>query len=177
MMSNRKSVFVWALIAGLTPAHAYDRKQVAPMVMPNFNQPDLSANNNTYTLTPEELKYDCKRLTGRTQIRIRQLRSTTADKPTSEVARGLQQAATPFVGGTNRGIDPQGDNARDLAAIKAYNAQLAAKGCQTFNVDAELAPGAANAPRPVPKPKPAAAAAPSKAPAAAAPPLPAAKAP
>ena len=175
-MLKRTSTIVLALIAFCGAADAFDRKKVAPAIVPDFNQPDLSANNNTYTLTPEEQKLDCKKLTGRTQLRIRQLRSTMVDKKTSELARGMQQAATPFVGGTTRGIDQNGDNARDLAAIKAYNVQLAAKGCQTFNVEAEPAPGATTAPRPIPKAKPAAAAGtaaavPAKAPAATPPPV------
>ena len=157
-MIIKTGTMMLALIACTVNANAFDRKKVAPSIVPDFNQPDLSASNNTYTLTPEEQNLDCKKLTGRTQIRIRQLRSTMADKKTSELGRGLQQAATPFVAGTKRGIDPDGDNARDRAAIKAYNTQLAAKGCQTFNVEAELAPGATTAPRPIPKAKPAAAA-------------------
>jgi hypothetical protein len=138
--------------AGKSPAFKSSRKTIAPTIIPNFNQPDLSAKNSAYTLTAEDQKLDCKKLSGHIQIRIRQLRSTSVDKPTSGLSRTLQQAATPFVAGTTRGINPHGDNARDLGMIQAFNGQLKAKGCQAFNLDADLAPGATHTPRPIPKP-------------------------
>lgn len=129
------------------------RSKISPTIIPNFNQPDLSAKNNAYTLSDDELKLDCKKLNGHMQIRIRQLRSTRNDTKTSTLSRGMQQAATPFVAGTTRGINPDGDNARDLSMLKAYNGQLQAKGCQAYNLDADLAPGATHTPRPLAKVK------------------------
>ncbi len=134
-------------------ASAAERQKIAPTIIPNFNQPDLSVNNSAYTLKPDELKYDCKKLTGHMQLRIRQYRSTSADKKTSELSRGMQRAATPFVAGTNRGIDPEGDNARDLSMLKAYNKRLAEKNCQPFDLDTDLKPGATHDPRPIAKAK------------------------
>lgn len=145
-----------ALIASLGAtglAMAAERSKISPTIVPNFNQPDLSARNNAYTMTPEELKYDCKKLTGRVQIRIRQVRSTSVDTKTSALARGMQQAATPLLAGTTRGIDPEGDTARDLSMLKVFNARLVEKKCQPFDLEAELKPGATNDPHPIPKPK------------------------
>ena len=160
----------------LAPTQANERQKVSPTIVPNFNQPDLSAANNAYQLSEAEQKYDCKKLTGHMQIRIRQLRSTAGDTITSGLSRTMQKVATPFVGGTNRGTDPDGDNARDLSMLRAYNTQLAAKKCQTFDLDAQLKPGATEAPRAIAKPKPAAAPlvikGPAAAPAAAAAPAP-----
>lgn len=146
---------------------ADSRQKVSPTILPNFNQPDLSVANSAYTLTPEDLKLDCKKLTGRIQVRILQLRSTRGDTKTTGLARGMQQAATPFVAGTTRGIDPDGDNARDLSMLKAYNGQLAVKNCPVFDLDAQLKPGATEIPHPIPKPKPAQIAKPAATPAAA----------
>jgi hypothetical protein len=129
------------------------RGKVSPTIVPNFNQPDLSAKNNAYTLSADELKLDCKKLNGHMQIRIRQLRSTSKDTNTSALSRGMQQATTPFIAGTTRGINPDGDNARDLSMLKAYNSQLQAKGCQPYNLEADLAPGATHTPRPIAKAK------------------------
>ncbi len=129
------------------------RPKISPTIIPNFNQPDLSARNNAYTMSADELKLDCKRLTGHMQIRIRQLRSTRNDTKTSALSRGMQQAVTPFVAGTTRGINPDGDNARDLSMLKAYNGQLKAKGCQAYDLDVDLAPGATHTPRPLAKAK------------------------
>lgn len=153
---------VWLMIIGsaaalnglaASPSAAYERAKISPAIVPNFNQPDLSAANNAYKLSPEELKYDCKKLTGHMQIRIRQLRSTLADKPTSDLSHTLQKAVTPILGGTTRGTDPNGDNARDRSMLQALNGQLAAKKCQTFDLEALLAPGNTQDPRPIPKAK------------------------
>jgi hypothetical protein len=152
---------VMILLAGVAAsslggaAMAGSKHEVKPTVMPDFNQPDLSAKNNGYMLTPEDLKLDCKKLTGKIQVGILQLRSEQSLPKTSELARGLQQAATPFVAGTNRGINPEGDQARALTQLKAYNGRLAAKNCAVYDLEAELKPGATNTPRPIPKPKPA----------------------
>jgi hypothetical protein len=155
LMLTRLLAMTLAVAAGTCAADAGERQKISPTIVPNFNLGDLSANNNAYTLTPEEQKYDCKKLTGRTAIRIQQLRGTANDPNTSIVGRTMQRAATPMLGGTTRGIDPDGDRARDLSAIKAYNQQLTAKGCQPFDLDAEMKPGATGYPRPIPKGKPA----------------------
>ena len=131
------------------------RSKISPTVVPSLTPPDLSAANDGYRLSPEEINYDCKRLTGHVQLRIRQLRSTRTEPKTSEVGRTMQKVATPLIGGTNRGIDQDGDNARDLSMIKAYNGRLAAKNCPTFDLNTLLAPGNTDAPRPIPKAKPA----------------------
>lgn len=136
-------------------ALANERGKISPTIVPNFNQPDLSVNNNAYKLTPEELKFDCKKLTGHMAIRIRQLRSTMADRPTSDLSHTLQKAVTPMLGGTTRGTDPAGDNARDLSMLRELNGQLAAKKCQTFDLETLLTPGNTQDPRPIPKAKPA----------------------
>lgn len=147
---------VIALCCGWTgESTAYVRSKVAPTVVPSLTVPDLSAANDGYRLSPDEINYDCKRLTGHVQLRIRQLRSTRADAKTSEIGRTLQKVATPLIGGTNRGIDQDGDNARDLSMLKAYNGRLAAKNCATFDLERLLAPSNTEDPRPIPKPKPA----------------------
>lgn len=141
-----------ALVLGTSiEAEAYDPNKISPPIVPNFKQPDLSAANNAYTLSAAELKYDCKRLTGHMQVRIRQLRSTMADTSTSGLSQAMKQAAKPLWGGTDRGVDPAGDNARDLSKLRAYNGQLAAKNCPTFALEALLAPGNTDPPRPTPK--------------------------
>ncbi len=129
------------------------RQKVSPPIIPNFNQPDLSAANSAYKMAPEDLALDCRKLTGRMAIRIRQVRASQTETKTSGLSRGLQQAATPFIGGTTRGINPEGDTARDVGLLTAYNARLAEKNCPVFDLDAQLKPGATEAPRPIPKPK------------------------
>lgn len=91
-----------------------------------------------YQLTDDELKYDCRKLTGLMQIRILQVRGYDANKNASAAARGIQSMATPIWGGTKEGVDPEGQHRKDLAMLEAYNQRLAAKKCKTFDLDAEL---------------------------------------
>lgn len=120
-----------------------------------------------YVLSADELALDCKKLTGRMQVRIRQLRSESADPATSELSRGLQAATKPIFGGSERGIDPAAAMSRDRIMLEAYNARLKQKGCPVFDLGAALAGGQ---PRPVKPAKPPAGKEPSaKAPVPAAP--------
>lgn len=88
-----------------------------------------------YTLSPEEAEFDCKRLAGKVQIRILELRSRLSLEETSALSRTLQSAttATPL-GGSTAGLDPKGERARDFAMLQAYNAQLASKNCRSFDL-------------------------------------------
>lgn len=140
--------------AAANPAVAQNSSQkISPAVIPSFHLPDVSTANNRYRMSAEELEYDCKKLTGHIAIRIRQLRSTRTDAKTSQLARTMQHAATPLMNGTTRGIDQDGDNARDLAMLQVYNGRLTAKNCPAFNLERLLAPGNNEAPRPEQKAK------------------------
>lgn len=95
--------------------------------------------NSPYQLSEEELKYDCRKLTGQMQIRILQMRGYDTEKKASAAARGIQSLATPIWGGTKEGLDPDAQYRKDRAMLEAYNHQLAAKNCKTFDLEAELA--------------------------------------
>ena len=47
--------------------------------------------------------------------------------------------ASPLFGGSAKGADRQAVYARERAKLDAYNAELAAKGCKTLDIEAELA--------------------------------------
>ena len=98
-----------------------------------------SADAPGYVLSDEEKGIDCKRLTGRMKIRILQLRDDRKRVRSSELSRSLH-AAQGQLGGSAAGSDPDGDAARDRAMLAAYNGQLAAKGCKTLDLEAELKP-------------------------------------
>lgn len=91
-----------------------------------------------YVLSSDEKEYDCKQLTGRMQIRILELRSANPALATSGLSRTLQGASTAVFGGTKAGLDPTGEHARDLAMLEAYNRELAAKDCRSYDLDAAL---------------------------------------
>lgn len=106
--------------------------------------------DGTYELGPEELALDCKKLSGRMQVRILQLRDAGERKRSTDIARGLQTASNAAFGGSSYGTDPDGEHRRDRAILNAYNRQLAAKGCKTYDLDAELRPKpVTETPRPV----------------------------
>ncbi|KAB2939988.1 MAG: hypothetical protein K8F92_09770 [Hyphomicrobium sp.] len=106
-----------------------------------------------YQLSEEELKYDCRKLTGLMQIRILQVRGYDSNKKASIAARGMQSLATPVFGGTKEGLDPDAQYRKDLAVLEAYNRQLANKQCKTFDLAAELAATADVTPTPRDKPR------------------------
>jgi hypothetical protein len=113
-------------------------------------QPPGQVGPNGYILTEEELKLDCKKLTGRMQVRILQIRDYDPNANTTGVARTMQQGAISVFGGSTHGMSPDATNARDRAVLEAYNRQLAAKKCPTFNLDEELKPKPVKeTPRPV----------------------------
>jgi len=131
-----------------------DKPKISPTAIPSFTLPDVSASNSAYSMTPEDLAFDCKKLTGIIRVRIRQMRSASGDSGSSQLARGLQYATRPVTVGTNRGIDPAGDSARDLAQISAYNKRLTEKNCPAFDLAKELAPGNTAPPAPIRAAKP-----------------------
>ncbi len=65
-----------------------------------------------YTLSGDELEFDCKRLMGRMQIRILEIRDYNERTTTTAAARALQSGATSVFGGPKAGIDPGGSYAR-----------------------------------------------------------------
>lgn len=116
-----------------------------------------AATNGAYQLTPDEKQLDCKKLTGRMQVRILQERDYVERRPTSAVAQTMQQTSASVFGGASRGASPADDHARARAELEAYNAQLAAKGCRTFDLATELQPKPITVtPTPVQKPETAA---------------------
>lgn len=99
-----------------------------------------------YKLSAEELGYDCKRLAGRMQVRLLEARSYDPSQKSSALSRGMQSATKPVVGlllgkASGYSADPDTNHANDIAMLRAYNARLAAKGCRTYDLDAELGPG------------------------------------
>lgn len=93
-----------------------------------------------YVMTDEELKYDCKKLTGRMQVRILDLRDYAARSKSTLFSRGFQYAVTSILGGTDYGKSPDSQYARDVARLHAYNRQLVAKDCKSFNLETDLQP-------------------------------------
>jgi hypothetical protein len=103
-----------------------------------------------YTLSDEEQNLDCKALTGRTQVRILELRGHAYKTHPSELSQSVKSMTAAFsTSGQATGADAQ--YARDRARLDAYNRQLAAQKCATFDLDKELqARPSAPPPSPIP---------------------------
>lgn len=100
-----------------------------------------------YQMTAAELDLNCKQLTGRTAVRIVQLRDYASRTQTTALSRSIQGAKTTMLGGTTAGIDPDGRYAKDRAMLVAYNNRLVEKNCPSFDLDTELNPNATDPPR------------------------------
>ncbi len=137
---------VTALIVAALPATAGEKK---PKVLPKTGTIDAAG---AYQLSSDELALDCKRLTGKMQIRILQFRDYDPARKPSMVGNALHTLHNPLIGGSTRGMDPAAEHQADLAMLQAYNKRLAEKKCRTFDLEAELNPKAAGAllPRPPP---------------------------
>lgn len=94
----------------------------------------------TYQLSKDELAMDCKRLTGKMQIRILQIRDYDPARNSSQFGRSLQAFHAPLIGGSTVGSDPDARYRADRAMLTAYNHRLAEKKCRTFDLEAELKP-------------------------------------
>ena len=92
-----------------------------------------------YEMSSAERGMDCKRLTGSMQITISRLRDAGIREEPSTVASTMESWASPLFGGSGKSADRQAVYLRERAKLDAYNAELAAKGCTTLDIEAELA--------------------------------------
>ena len=92
-----------------------------------------------YTLSTEELGYDCKKLAGRMQVRILDLRGYATREKTTMASRGMHTAGKMVFGGTNSGLNTDRQYAKDMAMLETFNQRLVAKDCRSYNLSAALA--------------------------------------
>jgi hypothetical protein len=126
-----------AAVPGYTPPPLNDKK---PASGPGrtLESGDVAADGR-YEMSATEKAMDCKRLTGSIQIGISRLRDPLGRQEPSAVSATAQKLATPLYGSSGKGGDRQAVYARERAKLDAYNSELAAKGCPTLDIDAELA--------------------------------------
>lgn len=110
--------------------------EVAPSTTPGV----AGASNavDGYVLSDDERALDCKRLTGKIQIRILELRTYNTSAQTTALSRSMQSTGSTIMGGTFAGTDPQGEHGKKLAQVEAYNSELASRGCRSFDLAKEL---------------------------------------
>jgi hypothetical protein len=87
---------------------------------------------------PED-KLTCKQISGRMQIHIMQLRGFGDRQQSSALSRGIQTGFAATFGNLSHGADPQGEFSADITTLREENQRLVAKGCKSYDLDAELA--------------------------------------
>lgn len=126
--------------AAIATCFATSLALVACASNPPLNTASIAETPGAYTLSADEQDYTCKQLSGRMQIRLLAIRDYNSANNTTLASRALQSGSAAAFGGTASGTDPNTAYARDVAMLQAYNDQLAAKNCKTYNLQAELQP-------------------------------------
>ncbi len=91
-----------------------------------------------FQLSESEKKLDCRRLTGSMQIIVSRLKVADS-RPRPSATGQLMQKGAAIVGEDTSSLNIDAEVRRERARLEAYNRQLAAKGCKTMNIEAELA--------------------------------------
>jgi len=129
-----------AALAPAAPATTAEQKAAIPAAAPPATAAPGLQPDGTYVLNRSELALNCKKLAGRTVVRILQIRDYELSRKTSFASRQAQKIVTPVFGGTGYGADPDADYRRDRAIVEAYNRRLAEKRCKSFDLVKELQP-------------------------------------
>lgn len=153
-MDFSNSCFALLIPAALAGCAAAVPGFVPPDTKPKYEalvktQSGSTDNDGRYVLSPHEQQLNCKKLSGIIVVGILQLRESGERHRPTLAAKAAQGALSPVIGGSSYGMSPDADHARALARAEALNARLAEKGCPTFDLKAELAPGNTGTPAPV----------------------------
>jgi len=146
----RRLPLALALLAASAPAYAQADllKRIKPASVGKVDE------NGVYQLSEEEKGYNCKKLTGRMQVRILEIRDYHERTHGSTLAQGLKSIGSSLAGSRSSGASADARYRSDVAMLEAYNRQLASKKCRTFNLEAELTPKPAiETPTPAPRAK------------------------
>ncbi len=98
-----------------------------------------------YHMSNQEKVTNCRRLRGSMMVTISRLRHRDSETAPSALAKSANQTVAPLTGRSTKGLDRDAEYQRDRARLVAYNQHLAAKGCPTIDIDAELARSPASA--------------------------------
>lgn len=132
----RRLLLALAFLAASAPAYAQADllKRIKPASIGKVDE------NGVYQLSEEEKGYNCKKLTGRMQVRILEIRDHNERTHGTTLAQGLKSIGSSLAGGRSSGASTDARYKSDVAMLEAYNRQLASKKCRTFDLEAELKP-------------------------------------
>lgn len=104
--------------------------------------------DGAYSLSEEEKALDCKRLTGRIQVRLLSLRGDEYKVQPSGASQSMRTATSTAMG-TDTAKNAAARAASDRPVLDAYNRRLVELGCPSFDIGKELA-ARPSAPTPLP---------------------------
>lgn len=81
----------------------------------------------------EDAEADCKRLAGKVQLRLLEVRNGLSPEESSLLSRSIQSAGA-VVGGSTQGLNTNTSLARELADLEAANNQLVQRNCRSFDI-------------------------------------------
>lgn len=93
-----------------------------------------------YTLSANEKEMECKELTGRMQVRILEVRDTSAQTQTSTLSQLMQSGFGSLFASDKASKSQPPPRGADVAMLEAYNRALVDKGCMSFNLAEDLRP-------------------------------------
>ena len=123
-----------AAIPGYTPPPFKEKKSSHAKAMQSGEVTD-----GRYEMADQEKQMDCKRTTGSMMVTLSHLKDRNNEVKTSDLAVMANKAPSLYTRHSAKGLDRDAEYARDRARLEAYNQHLAAKGCRTVDIDAELA--------------------------------------
>jgi hypothetical protein len=122
-----------AAMPGYTPPPFKENKVFQPMKSGDMDT------DGVYHMSGQEKGTDCKHLRGSMMVTIGRLKHRDSEAAPSALAASANKTVAPVLGRSSKGLDRDAEYARDRARLEAYNQQLAAKGCDTVDIEAELA--------------------------------------
>ncbi len=90
-----------------------------------------------YSLSAEEKALDCRRLTGRIQVRLLALRGDEYKVQPSATAQSMRSATSAALG-TDTAKNAAVRTSTDRPVLDAYNTRLVELGCPSFDIGKEL---------------------------------------
>ena len=106
----------------------------SPIVTDGLFKPDGS-----YVLSQREQRLSCQKLAGTLQIKLAVLKDYRQRARPSLLAQAGQSFGNSVMGHSRYPGQPEAEHRQQLARAVALNEQLKAKGCQPYDIDAELA--------------------------------------
>ncbi len=129
-MSKSSALFLTFIAAALVAGCASGATDAGGLTIAPAAGPSGAPDTTAGVPSRDDAELDCKKLTGRMQIRILEMRTYATTAQTSGLSRSMHAADKTVFGGTSAGIDPKGEHARDYAALEIVQSPAGQPGLQ-----------------------------------------------